>query len=180
LSGTLVYRWFSDFDETAAIAANFVVSSLVLIPLAALTSNFGQALHSTQPPTVAVLLLLLGTLAGSAAGRVFYQMALTATKDDNGYVTMFFLLIPALSSLISFMLSWWIPGLQFVPSAMFFVGLALVTIALLMLWLVCRWKSEPGSRFGADIQDHEIELASADSIHQLFPDAPPPEQRGAA
>jgi hypothetical protein len=71
LSGTLVYRWFSDFDETAAIAANFVVSSLVLIPLAALTSNFGQALHSTQPPTVAVLLLLLGTLAGSAAGRVF-------------------------------------------------------------------------------------------------------------
>jgi drug/metabolite transporter (DMT)-like permease len=180
LSGTLVYRWFSDFDETAAIAANFVVSSLVLIPLAALTSNFGQALHSTQPPTVAVLLLLLGTLAGSAAGRVFYQMALTATKDDNGYVTMFFLLIPALSSLLSFMLSWWIPGLQFVPSAMFFVGLALVTIALLMLWLASRWKSEPGWRFGAHIQDDEIEPASAHSIHQLFPDAPPPEQRGAA
>ena len=98
LSGTLVYRWFSAFDETAAIAANFAVSSLVLIPLAAFTSGFGQALHSTQPHTVAVLLLLLGTLAGSAAGRVFYQMALTATEDDNGYVTMFFLLIPALLS----------------------------------------------------------------------------------
>jgi drug/metabolite transporter (DMT)-like permease len=180
LSGTLVYRWFSDFDETAAIAANFVVSSLVLIPLAVLTSNFGQTLHSTQPPTAAVLLLLLGTLAGSAAGRVCYQMALTATKDDNGYVTMFFLLIPALSSLISFILSWWIPGLQFVPSAMFFVGLALVTIALLILWLASRWRSEPSSLIRADIQDDGIEPASADSIHQLFPDGRPPGQRGAA
>src|ERR1700722_6045851 len=180
LSGTLVYRWFSDFDETAAIAANFVVSSLVLIPLAALTSNFGQALHSTQPPTVAVLLLLLGTLAGSAAGRVFYQMALTATKDDNGYVTMFFLLIPAVSSLISFILSRWIPGLQFVPSATFFVGLALVTSSLLMLWLASRRRSEPSSLIRADIHDDGIEPASADSIHQLFPDGRPPERRSAA
>ncbi len=49
LSGTLVYRWFSEFDETAAIAANFVVSSLFLIPLAAFTTGFGQPLHSTQP-----------------------------------------------------------------------------------------------------------------------------------
>ena len=43
LSGTLVYQWFSGFDETAAIAANFVVSSAVLIPLAAVTTDFGQA-----------------------------------------------------------------------------------------------------------------------------------------
>ena len=49
----------------------------------------------------------MGTLAASAAGQVFYKMALTATKNDNGYVTMFFLLIPALSALISFMLSHW-------------------------------------------------------------------------
>jgi hypothetical protein len=32
LSGTLVFEWFSELDEQAAIAANFVVSSLVLIP----------------------------------------------------------------------------------------------------------------------------------------------------
>src|ERR1700743_2129149 len=75
LSGTLVYRWFSEFDEPAAIAANFVVSSLFLIPLAALTSDFGRASHVSPPSTMAILLLLLGTLAGSAAGRVFYQMA---------------------------------------------------------------------------------------------------------
>ena len=179
LSGTLVYRWFSDFDETAAIAANFAVSSLVLIPLAAFTTGFGQALQSTQPPTVAVLLLMLGTLAGSAAGRVFYQMALTATEDDNGYVTMFFLLIPALSSLISFMLSCWIPGLQFVPSAMFFVGLALVTSSLLMLWLASRRKSQPSnSLFGAALKEDDIEPVSADCRGQ-FPDDRPPERRGA-
>ena len=174
LSGTLVYRWFSDFDETAAIAANFAVSSLVLIPLAAFTTGFGQALHSAQPPTVAVLLLLLGTLAGSAAGRVCYQMALTATEDDNGYVTMFFLLIPALSSLISFMLSWWIPGLQFVPSAMFFVGLALVTSSLLVLWLTSWRKSKhSNSLFGAAIKDGDIEPVSTGCRGQLFPDDRP-------
>jgi drug/metabolite transporter (DMT)-like permease len=181
LSGTLVYRWFSDFDETAAIAANFAVSSLVLIPLAAFTTGFGQSLHSAQPPTVAVLLLLLGTLAGSAAGRVFYQMALTATEDDNGYVTMFFLLIPALSSLISFMLSWWIPGLQFVPSAMFFVGLALVTVSLLMLCLASRRKSEGGdSLFSATLKDDDIEPAAADYRGELVPEDQSPERRGAA
>jgi drug/metabolite transporter (DMT)-like permease len=181
LSGTLVYRWFSDFDETAAIAANFAVSSLVLIPLAAFTTGFGQALHSTQPPTVAVLLLMLGTLAGSAAGRVCYQMALTATEDDNGYVTMFFLLIPALSSLISFMLSWWIPGLQFVPSAMFFAGLVFVTSSLLMLWLASWRKSQPGnSLFGATLKEDDIEPVSADCRGQLFLDDRAPERRGAA
>jgi glucan phosphoethanolaminetransferase (alkaline phosphatase superfamily) len=177
LSGTLVYRWFSDFDETAAIAANFVVSSLVLIPLAALTSNFGQALHSSEPPTVAVLLLLLGTLAGSAAGRVLYQMALTATKDDNGYVTMFFLLIPALSSLISFLLSWWIPGLQFVPSAMFFVGLALVTISLLMLWLASWRRNEPSSLVRADARDDDLRASPAVATQPLFRSVRAPEQR---
>jgi drug/metabolite transporter (DMT)-like permease len=165
LSGTLVYRWFSEFDEPAAIAANFVVSSLILIPLAAWTSGIGQASHLSQPSTMAVLLLLLGTLAGSAAGRVFYQMALTATKDDNGYVTMFFLLIPVLSSLISFMLSWWIPGLQFVPSAMFFVGMALVTVSLFLL-SVTSWRSRQprGRTLGGSIRNDDAAPSSADAV----------------
>jgi hypothetical protein len=46
LSRTLVYHWFSDFDEPAAIAANFVVSSFVLIPVAAMTSDFSK--HRTS------------------------------------------------------------------------------------------------------------------------------------
>ena len=111
LSGTLVFKWFSEFDEQAAIAANFVVSSLVLIPVALVMSDFGRQSHLTEQSKVAILLLLVGTLANSAAGRVFYQKALTATQNDNGYVTMFFLLMPALTSLISFSLSRWIAGL---------------------------------------------------------------------
>jgi drug/metabolite transporter (DMT)-like permease len=178
LSGTLVYRWFSNFDEPAAIAANFVVSSLILIPLAAVTSDFGQALHLSQPSTMAVLLLLMGTLAGAAAGRVFYQMALTATKDDNGYVTMFFLLIPALSALISFVLSRWIPGLQFVPNAMFFVGIALVTISLFLLSLTSWRGAQPTSRTsGGRIQNDDIEPSLADARGRWFPGGRLPDPR---
>ena len=147
----LVYQWFSDFDEPAAIAANFIVSSLVLIPLAVVTSDFGRASNLSEQSAVAILLLLVGTLAASAGTRLFYQMALTATKNDNGYVTMFFLLIPALSALISFMLSHWIPGLRFVPRPMFFVGMAVVTIPLLALsWASWRDSQPRGSVFGKD------------------------------
>ena len=164
LSGTLVYQWFSDFDEPAAIAANFVVSSLVLIPLATVTSDFGRPENLSEQSAIAILLLLGGTLASSAAGRVFYQMALTATRNDNGYVTMFFLLIPALSALISFMLSHWIPGLQFVPRPMFFVGMALVTIPLLILSLASWRGSQPRSSvFAAKIQEDDIAPGSVDS-----------------
>jgi drug/metabolite transporter (DMT)-like permease len=181
LSGTLVYHWFSDFDEAAAIAANFVVSSLVLIPLAAMTSDFGRVSNLSEQSILAILLLLVGTLAASAAGRVFYQMALTATKNDNGYVTMFFLLIPALSALISFMLSHWIPGLQFVPRPMFFVGMALVTIPLLALSLASWRDSKPrGSVFGAKIQQDDVEPACVDPWDPRFPRDRPPDQRRSA
>jgi drug/metabolite transporter (DMT)-like permease len=138
LNGTLVFKWFSDFDESAAIAANFVVASLFLIPVAVATSNFGAQL--TEQSALAILLLLFGTLASSAAGRVFYQTALTETKDDNGYVTMFFLLTPVLTPLISFPLSRWIPDLQFVAHPLFFIGMALV-MAALFLFSLTAWRS---------------------------------------
>ncbi len=135
LSGTLVFKWFSEFDEQAAIAANFVVSSLVLIPVALVMSDFGRQSHLTEQSKAAILLLLVGTLANSAAGRVFYQKALTATQNDNGYVTMFFLLMPALTSLISFTLSRWIGDLRFIFGPGFFLGMVLVTTPLLVLSL---------------------------------------------
>jgi hypothetical protein len=98
-------------------------------------SDFGRQSHLTEQSRVAILLLLVGTLANSAAGRVFYQKALTATQNDNGYVTMFFLLTPALTSLISFSLSRWIADLRFIPGPGFFLGMALVTTPLLLLSL---------------------------------------------
>jgi hypothetical protein len=81
-------------------------------------------------PEIAILLLLVGTLASSAAGRVFYQVALSATRDDNGFVSMFLLLVPGIASLMCYPLSWWIPELRVAPSPIFFIGLALVTIPL--------------------------------------------------
>jgi hypothetical protein len=89
--------------------------------------------------------LLFGTLAASAAGRVFYQTALTATKNDNGYVTMFFLLTPVLTPLVCLPLSRLIPSLQFLAGPLFFIGTALVTVPLLLFSLIT-WRGEQVSR----------------------------------
>ena len=104
-----------------AIAANFFVSAAILIPAATILANLPSRVRLSEQSAGAILLLLVGTLAASAAGRVFYQMALTATRDDNGYVTMFFLLIPALSALISLMLSRLDSGLAVHPRAHVFL-----------------------------------------------------------
>jgi drug/metabolite transporter (DMT)-like permease len=140
LSGTLVGHWFAEFDEAATIAANFVVSAVVLIPATILISYLRDD-HSIDEETIfAVLLLLVGTLAAAAAGRVFYQVALTTTNNDNGFVTMFFLLVPALSSVITVPLAWLIPDLRFVAGPMFSIGLLLIT-APLVLFLLKSWKN---------------------------------------
>ncbi|RBP04152.1 hypothetical protein DFR50_14025 [Roseiarcus fermentans] len=139
LSGTLVYEWFSDYDEAGAIGANFVVSALVLLPIAAIRSGLGQeASRLSEQSASAIVLLLAGTLAASAAGRLFYQLALTSTKNDNGTVTMFFLLIPAISALISWPLSRWIPTLSFIPGPVFAAGMALVSAPLIVLSFISR------------------------------------------
>jgi hypothetical protein len=48
---------------------------------------------------------------------------------------MFFLLIPALTALISLSLSWWISDLHFAVSLMFYVGLVVVSTSLLFFSL---------------------------------------------
>ncbi len=135
LSGTLVGRWFSEFDESAAIAANFVVSAFILIPATLIIARGQPEISMDEHKMVAILLLLLGTLAAAAAGRVFYQVALTTTDNDNGFVTMFFLLVPVLSAGISAPLSRWIADLHVVAGPLFFVGLALITAPLLLFSL---------------------------------------------
>jgi drug/metabolite transporter (DMT)-like permease len=130
LSGTLVGHWFGELDESAAVAANFIVSASVLIPGTLLAAYLWSVPAVATDGKDAVLLLLIGTLSAAAAGRVFYQIALTVTDNDNGFVTMFFLLVPPLSSLISFSLSWWIPDLRFAAGPMFFGGLTLIATSL--------------------------------------------------
>jgi drug/metabolite transporter (DMT)-like permease len=99
LGGTLVCKWFAKYDESAAIAANFLVSALVLIPAAGLFLYWRSELNFGQ--VVPVILMLAGTIVAASMGRVLYQVALSVTGNDNGFVTMFFLLIPALTALIS-------------------------------------------------------------------------------
>ena len=158
LGGTLAFKWLSDFDEGAAIAANFVVSSLVLIPIAILMSGLGGQTHLTEPSAAAVSLLLLGTLAASGAGRVFYQMALTATENDNGYVTMYFLLMPPLSALFTLLLSRWIPDLRFHSTPLFFLGAGLMSVPLVLLALASRRGSV--RRFEASLSSNLLQASA--------------------
>jgi drug/metabolite transporter (DMT)-like permease len=132
LSGTLVYEWFRSYDEGAAIACNFAVSAVVLIPGTIFLAHGAIMPRLTEADAPAIFLLLIGTLASSAAGRVFYQAALTATHNDNGFVTMFFLAIPAISAGVSWPLSQWITELHLHPSREFFEGLLLVMAPLLV------------------------------------------------
>jgi drug/metabolite transporter (DMT)-like permease len=129
LSGTLVGKWFRDLDESATIAANFIFSASILIPITLIIGYMHPALSAGGQKESAALLLLIGTLA---AGRVLYQVALTTMNNDNGFVTMFFLLVPGLSSLVSLPLSRWIADLRFVAGPMFFVGLAVIAGSLLI------------------------------------------------
>ena len=133
LGGTLVCKWFAKYDESAAIAANFFVAALVLIPAAGLILYWRSELDFGQ--FVPVILMIAGTIVAASVGRVLYQIALSVTGADNGFVTMFFLLIPALTALISLPLSWWISDLHFAVSWMFYIGLFVVSASLLFFSL---------------------------------------------
>jgi hypothetical protein len=139
LGGTLIGKWFSQYDESAAIAANFLVPAVLLIPGSLIILVSRSELDFAQAP--AILLMMIGTIIAASIGRVFYQVALTVTGNDNGFVTMFFLLVPALTALISLPMSWWIPDLHFSIGISFFVGLALIGVSLL-LFSLRSWKTE--------------------------------------
>ena len=133
LGGTLVCKWFAKYDESAAMAANFAVSALLLIPAAGFFLYWRSELNFGQ--IFPVILMIAGTIIAASVGRVLYQIALSVTGNDNGFVTMFFLLIPALTALISIPLSWWISDLHFAVSWMFYVGLVVVSSSLLFFSL---------------------------------------------
>jgi drug/metabolite transporter (DMT)-like permease len=142
LGGTLVGKWLARYDESAAIAANFLVANLLLIPACVLILFWRNELQQDQLP--AMILMIVGTIVAASVGRVFYQVALTVTGGDNGFVTMFFNLVPALTALISLVLSWWIAELHFVVDPMFFFGSAAIA-ASLMIFSLKSWR-EPARR----------------------------------
>jgi len=113
LGATLIGRWFARYQESAAIAANFFVANVILVPTTLFILHQRSELNFGGQVT-AIILMLLGTIIAASIGRVFYQIAMTVTGGDNGFVTMFFNLVPALTALISLPMSLWIPDLHFV------------------------------------------------------------------
>jgi drug/metabolite transporter (DMT)-like permease len=135
LGGTLLGKWFAKYRESAAVAANFFAANLVLLPSTGFLL-YRQSQLQFGEQYLAIVLMLAGTIVAGSVGRVFYQVALTATGEDNGFVTMFLNLVPALTALISLFLSQWIADLHFVFDPIFFMGLALIAASLLLFTLM--------------------------------------------
>jgi drug/metabolite transporter (DMT)-like permease len=143
LGGTLIAKWFAKYDESAAIASNFLFANVLLIPATLVLLHRSHELDFGDQ-LLAVVLMIVGTIVAASVGRVFYQIGLTVTGGDNGFVSMFLNLVPALTALISFAMSSAIPALRFAFDARFFVGLALI-VASLALFSLKSWQ-EPARR----------------------------------
>ncbi len=141
LGGTLVGKWFAKYDESAAVAANFFVANIVLIPTS-VAILYRRSELEFDAQFVAVALMIAGTIISASVGRILYQISLTATGGDNGFVTMFWNLVPALTALISFAMSGWIVDLHFAIDPMYFLGLALIAASLLVFSLKS-WRQPP-------------------------------------
>ena len=87
-----------------------------------------------------MLLMVLGTILASSVGRVVYQISLTVTGGDNGFVTMFWNLVPALTALVALTLSRWIADEHFVIDPTFFLGSALIGASLVLFSLKSWWQ----------------------------------------
>ncbi len=134
LGATLIARWFGQFQESAAVAANFLVANVVLIPATVIMMYSRSELHFSDHVT-AIVLMIVGTILAASVGRVLYQIALTVTGGDNGFVSMFFNLVPALTAFISLAMSFWLAALHFVVDPIFFIGLGLIVASLLFFSL---------------------------------------------
>jgi hypothetical protein len=133
LGGTLVGKWFAKYNESAAIAANFLFANIILIPSCLFILYRRNELNFNQLQTI--ILMLVGTILASSVGRVFYQISLTVTGGDNGFVAMFWNLVPALTALVSLILSRWIADEHFAINQTFFVGSLLIGASLLLFSL---------------------------------------------
>jgi drug/metabolite transporter (DMT)-like permease len=142
LGGTLVGRWFGRFNESAAIAANFLFANVILIPSCLVILYLRSELNFDQ--LQAIILMIVGTILASSVGRVFYQVSLTVTGGDNGFVTMFWNLVPALTAVVSLILSLWIADEHFAINPTFFFG-SLVIGAALLLFSLKSWR-QPAQR----------------------------------
>lgn len=89
----------------------------------------------------ALALLAIGTIFATGFGRVLYQRSLTITDNNNGFVSVFLLLIPAFTCLLSLGMSPWIKELKFPVGPLFFLGLGLVAPSILVFLWQCSKQS---------------------------------------
>jgi hypothetical protein len=99
------------------------------------------------------LAVAAGTILATGFGRVLYQKALTVTDNNNGFVSIFFLLIPAFTCLLSLWMSRWISELKFTVGPLFFLGLGLIAAPI----LVFLWQSQKGSSDRSAIQEMDMQ-----------------------
>ncbi len=153
LSATLISKWFAKEDTMGVVAANFVVSAGLIVPAVAVIAYQRGDLQEGWRHATPIALLIVGTLVSAALGRALYQVALRVTQNDNGFVTLFFLLEPAFACFVSAPLSRYVAAVHVRIDLMFFGGLVLVVVPLfafcLKLWRsehakVCRRASGPG------------------------------------
>ena len=145
LSGSFVGKWFSDFDEYACIAVTFAMAAVIVVPVTLAIAYAQGGLQFNTDALPALALLAIGTVLATGFGRVLYQRALTITDNNNGFVSVFFLLIPAFTCLLSLGMSPWIKELKFPVGPLFFVGLGLVAAPILVFLWQSQRKPTPSS-----------------------------------
>ena len=149
LNATLMAKWFAREDTMGVVAANFVVSAALIIPAAALIGLYRGELLAGSHNVMPIALMIVGTLISAALGRALYQVALKVTDNDNGFVTLFFLLEPAFACFISAPLSRYVASVQVRMDLMFLGGLCLV-VAPLFVFCLKLWRAEAGKSAAAD------------------------------
>jgi EamA-like transporter family len=160
LSGMFVGKWFSDFDDYACIAVTFTMAAVVVIPVTLAVAYSQSGLQLTTDALPALALLAIGTILATGLGRVLYQRALTITDNNNGFVSVFFLLIPAFTCLLSLGMSPWIKELEFPVGPLFFLGLGLVAAPILVFLWQSQRKPDPSSSQAQEF-DHAVPVSDS-------------------
>ena len=137
LSGSLVTKWFSNANESACVAVTFAMAAAVVVPVALAIGYARSALRIPMDALPAIGLLVLATILATGFGRVVYQKSLTVTDNNNGFVSMFFLLIPAFTCVLSLAMSPWIKQLKFQVGPLFYVGMLLIAASI----FIFSWRS---------------------------------------
>jgi hypothetical protein len=153
LSGSLVGKWFADVDESACIAVTFITAAAVVVPATLAMAYAQSSLTITTDLLPAIALLAAGTILATGLGRVLYQKSLSVTDNNNGFVSIFFLLIPAFTCLLSLGMSRWISELKFTVGPLFFLGLGLIAAPI----LVFLWQSQQSSSDASSPQEQSFE-----------------------